>query len=241
MKKWEEMWSELAPYLTCERGLDEGFADGKYTRFFARYCKAIDGIDISEDFYAKAKENLKDLDNVTLHIMDARKTTWSDKYFNVILNTSFHEFDLSGYEEFKLDYDLKTKMLEEMVRLSDTIVFAEVTPENLSGPLYQIFNPIEDHSLRIAKSNELIDKVLKEKGYEVVLEGIGVDEIRYNSREEFLEDMLSWWAEVKVPKDDAEKQSMIKQIAEILERKNFLTDLCFYDDFRYVVYKKKIN
>ena len=56
MKTFNEMWKELSPYLSVEKGLDEGYADGKYTRFFARYCKYVDGIDISEDFYNQAKE-----------------------------------------------------------------------------------------------------------------------------------------------------------------------------------------
>ena len=240
MKTFEQMWSELSPYLTCEKGLDEGYADGKYTRYFARYCKNIVGIDLSEEFYQKAKENLKDLDNVELKIMDAANIQYPDKYFDVILNTSFHEFDLSG-DVFEMNFDLKTRMLKEMTRLSDTIVFAEVSPENLSGELYKVFNPVEDHSLRIAKSNELIDKVLKESGYELVLCDRAVDEIKFSSREEFENEMLSWWEEVKIPKDDEEKQSMIRQIDEILETENMLTDLCFHDIFRYAVYKKIAN
>ena len=51
MKTFENMWDELKPYLSCEIGLDEGYADGKYTRYFAKYCKHIIGVDISEDFY----------------------------------------------------------------------------------------------------------------------------------------------------------------------------------------------
>ena len=65
MKSLENMWEELKSYLSCERGLDEGYADGKYTRYFAKYCKHIVGIDISEDFYNQAKENLKDLDLIS--------------------------------------------------------------------------------------------------------------------------------------------------------------------------------
>ena len=239
MKTFEDMWEELRPYLTCEKGLDEGYADGKYTRYFARYCKHIVGVDISEDFYKKAKENLKDLDNVELKIMDALKVDYPDKYFGVILCTSFHEFDLSGMDEFKMDLDLKTRILKEMTRLSDTIVFAEISPDNLSAPLYQIFNPVEDHALRTRTSNDLIDKVLKEAGYERLICDVAVDKIPFNSKEEFENEMLDWWSEVYVPKTEEERQSMIAKIDEVLERKNFLTNLCFDDELRYTVYKKE--
>lgn len=238
MKSFENMWEELKPYLSCERGLDEGYADGKYTRYFAKYCKHIVGIDISEDFYNQAKENLKDLDNVDLKIMDALHVEYPDKYFDVILCTSFHEFDMSGKEKFKIDLDLKRNILIEMSRLSDTIVFAEPSTDNLSSTLYKVFNPIEEHALRTQKSNELIDEVLTELGYKQVLCDRAVDKIYYNSREEFEEDMLAWWAEVHVPTSDEEKKTMISKIDEILNSKGFLDNLCFDDVFRYVVYKK---
>lgn len=240
MKTFDEMWEELSPYLRVEKGLDEGYADGKYTRFFAKYCKQIDGIDISEDFYKQAKENLKDVQNVNLQIMDAAKTPFTDKSYDVVLCTSFHEFDLSGKEKFTMDLNLKTMILKEMMRLSDTIVFAEISPTNISGELYTVFNPIENHSFRTEVSNLLIDKVLRDHGYKRLVEDYAVDEIPYNSKDEFLEDMLSWWAEVKVPKDNKEKEEMKKQIAEILEKDNMLTDLTFHDVFRYTVYRKDI-
>lgn len=56
MKNFEQMWKDLSKYLTCERGLDEGFADGKYTKYFAKYCKHIDGIDVSDIFFKKQKK-----------------------------------------------------------------------------------------------------------------------------------------------------------------------------------------
>lgn len=238
MKTFNDMWEELSPYLQVEKGLDEGYADGKYTRFFAKYCKHVDGIDISESFYNQAKENLKDVQNVNLQIMDAVKTPFADKSYDVILCTSFHEFDLSGKEKFTMDLNLKTNILKEMMRLSDTIVFAEISPTNISGELYTVFNPIENHSFRTEVSNLLIDKVLRDNGYKRLLEDYAVDEIPYNSKEEFLEDMISWWAEVKIPKDNKEKEEMKKQIAEILEKENMLTDLTFHDVFRYTVYRK---
>lgn len=239
MKSFNEMWEELSPYLKVERGLDEGYADGKYTRFFARYCKQVDGIDISEDFYKQAKENLKDVENVNLQIIDAVKTPFADKSYDVVLCTSFHEFDLSGKEKFTMDLKLKTNILKEMMRLSNTLVFAEISPTNISGELYKVFNPIEDHSFRTEVSNLLIDKVLRDNGYKRIIEDYAVDEIPYNSKEEFLEDMIDWWKEVKVPKDEEEKNKMKNEIATILETENMLTDLTFHDVFRYTVYIKE--
>lgn len=239
MKSFDQMWEELSPYLKVEKGLDEGYADGKYTKKFATYCKHIDGIDISEDFYKQAKENLKEYRNIDLHIMDAAHTNYPDKYFDVVLNTSFHEFDLSGKEKFSMDLELKTDILKEAMRLSDTLVFAEIAPENISGALYQVFNPVEDHSFRTVVSNLLIDKVLRDNGYKRIIEDYAVDEIKYNNKEEFLDDMIDWWAEVKVPANDTEKKEMQQQIADILETQNMLTDLTFHDIFRYTVYVRK--
>ncbi len=239
MKTFNEMWEELSPYLSVEKGLDEGYADGKYTRFFAKYCKHVDGIDISEDFYKQAKENLKDLDNVHLKMMDAIKTSFDDKSYDVILCTSFHEFDLSGKEKFSMDLNLKTNILKEMMRLSDTLVFAEISPTNISGELYKVFNPTEDHSFRTEVSNLLIDKVLRDAGYQRIIEDYAVDEISYPSKEAFLDDMIDWWNEVKIPKDEEEKKQMQTEIASILETEKMLTDLTFHDIFRYTVYKKE--
>lgn len=239
MKSFDEMWKELAPYLSVDRGLDEGYADGKYTKNFAKYCKHIEGIDVSEEFYNQAVENLKDYENVILRIMDATNTDYPDKSFGVILNTSFHEFDLSGKDKFSMDLELKTNILKEAMRLSDTLVFAEIAPENISGELYQVFNPVEDHSFRTAVSNLLIDKVLRDNGYKRIIEDYAVDEIKYNNRQEFLDDMLLWWNEVKIPKDEEEKRDMQEQIANILEKQNMLTDLTFHDIFRYTVYVKE--
>ncbi len=239
MKSFDEMWEELSPYLKVEKGLDEGYSDGKYTKSFAKYCKHIEGIDISEDFYNQAVENLKGYDNVHLRIMDATKTDYPDKSFDVVLNTSFHEFDLSGKDKFSMNLKLKTDILKEAMRLSDTLVFAEIAPENVSGELYQVFNPVEDHSFRTEVSNLLIDKVLRDNGYKRVIEDYAVDEIKYNSRQEFLDDMIVWWDEVKVPKDEEEKKEMQAKIAEILEKQKMLTDLTFHDIFRYTVYVKE--
>jgi len=238
MKLFKDMWKDLSPYLTCEKGLDQGYANGKYTREFAKYCKHVVGIDLSEDFYKQAKENLKDLDNVELKIMDALKVDYPDKYFDVIFNTSFHEFDLKDFNEFKIDYELKTKILKEMVRLTDTIVFSECAPENISGKLFQVFYPIEDHSKRIEISNEIIDKVLKEEGYKLILCDRAVDEITFKSRREFEEEMIDWWSNVRIPSNEKDKQEMINKIDAILETEHMLSDLTFHDVFRYTVYKK---
>ena len=80
--------------------------------------------------------------------------------------------------------------------------------------------------------------MLKENGYKLILCDRAVDKISYNSREEFKEDMLAWWAEVHVPETEEEKQEMLKKIEDILESRKFLTNLCFDDVFRYTVYKR---
>ena len=185
-----EMWEKLKKYLTVDKALEEGFSNGKYTAVLAKYAKKVDAIDVDENFMKIAKENLKDFNNISLHLMDAKNTSFSDKEFDVLLNTSFHEFDLS-HGTFSMDLDLKREILKEMVRLSDTIIFVEPTEYAVTNELFTVFDPSERHDIRISKSNELIDTYLKENGYSLVESGITYNDDKFSSREELEEEMLS--------------------------------------------------
>ena len=139
MISFEEMWKELEKYLTVENALEQGFSNGKYTRILSKYAKNVVGIDTSSEFLEMAKENLKDCTNITLELMDAKNMTFADKSFNVLLNTSFHEFDLS-HGTYSINLELKEEILKEMIRVSDRIIFVEPTENAVTNELFTVFD-----------------------------------------------------------------------------------------------------
>lgn len=234
---FDEMWERIKKYLTVDKALEEGFSNGKYTAVLARFAKRVDAIDVDENFMKIAKDNLKDFSNITLHLMDAKNTSFKNKEFDVLLNTSFHEFDLS-HNTFSMNLELKKEILKEMIRLSNTIVFIEPTEDAITNELFTVFDPSEKHGVRISKSNELIDSFLKENGYKLVDTGLTFNDDKFSTREELEEAMLDWWADIKVPKDEEEKRNMISKIDKILEKDNQLKDLHVIEDVRFNVYQK---
>lgn len=238
MKNLQEAWKELGKYFSVNKALELGFSNGNYTKMLADYAKNVDAIDVSEDFMKIAKENLKDYNNIELKIMDARKLDYPDKSFDLVLSTSFHEFDLSG-KEYKVDLDLKKEILKEMVRVSNCILFVEPTENAVTNELFKVFNPVENHADRIGKSNELIETYLQEQGYKLVDKGLTFNRDDFESREQLEEEMLNWWADIKVPADMNEKQEMIKQIDEILEKAGMLSELQVTEEIAYRVFIKE--
>lgn len=238
MKPLQEIWSDLEKYLRVENALEQGFSNGKYTKVLASYAKHVKAIDVSEEFLKLASENLKDYNNIELMLMDAENMEFEDKSFDVLLNTSFHEFDLSG-EVYSVDLDLKRRILEEMIRVSNTIIFVEPTENAVTNELFKVFNPNENHSDRIRQSNKLIETFMEENGYTLVEKGLTFNEDRFTTREELELEMLDWWADIKIPKDDVEKQAMIKQIDAILENANMLQDLRVSEEICYRVLQKR--
>ena len=234
---FDEMWKKLEKYLSVDNALEQGFSNGKYTSVLARYAKNVVGIDVDPNFLAIATENLKEFNNIKLLLMDAKKTTFKDKEFDVLLNTSFHEFDLS-HGTFSMNLDLKREILTEMIRLSNTIVFVEPTEDAVTNELFKVFDPSEQHGVRIAKSNELIRNFMAENGYELIDTGLTYNDDVFSSREELEEAMLDWWADIKVPANEEEKKDMIAQIDKILEDAGLLEGLHVIEDVRYNVFRK---
>ncbi len=238
MKPLQEIWGDLEKYLRVENALEQGFSNGKYTSILANYAKNVTAIDVSEDFLKMAEENLKDYNNVHLMLMDALNMQFADKSFDVLLNTSFHEFDLSG-EVYSVDLELKKRILEEMIRVSNTIIFVEPTENAVTNELFKVFNPNENHSDRIKQSNKLIESFMKENNYELVESGLTYNEDVFNNQEELEEEMLAWWADIKIPQNEADKKEMIKQIDSILENATMLEKLHVIEEIGYKVYQYK--
>lgn len=237
MKPLQEIWKDLEKYLSVENALEQGFSTGKYTEVLAQYAKNVTAIDVSEEFLKIAQDNLKGYDNIKLMLMDAENMQFEDKSFDVLLNTSFHEFDLSG-ETYHIDLELKKRILTEMIRVSNTIVFVEPTENAVTNELFKVFNPNENHSDRIMQSNQLIQTFMQENGYNLLEEGLTFNEDNFETQADLEDEMLNWWADIKVPANDSEKQEMIEQIDEVLKKANMLDKLNVKEEIRYKVYRK---
>lgn len=237
MISFEEMWKKLENYLKVDNALEQGFSNGKYTKILAEFAKNVTAIDVSEEFLKIAQDNLKNYDNVNLMIMDAENMQFEDKSFDVLLNTSFHEFDLSG-EIYSVDLELKKRILKEMIRVSDCIVFVEPTENAVTNELFKVFNPNENHSDRIHQSNELIENFMKKHEYTLVEKGLTYNEDKFENQAELENEMLDWWADIKIPQSENEKQTMITQIDKILESAGMLEELHVIEEIGYKVYRR---
>ena len=78
-------------------------------------------------------------------------------------------------------------------------------------------------------------------GYELVHSGKTYNENCFETLEELDEEMLAWWADIKIPSSEEEKQSMIKKINDILTRAGMLEKLHVIEDIGYRVYERKEN
>lgn len=239
MKPLHQIWKDLEKYLKVANALEQGFSNGKYTKILANYAKNVVAIDVSENFLKIAQENLKIYNNIKLMLMDAENMQFEDKSFDVLLNTSFHEFDLSG-EVYHVDLELKTRILKEMIRVSNTIIFVEPTEDAVTNELFKVFNPNENHSDRIKQSNALIEKFMQENGYDLIEKGLTYNADTFETQNDLEEEMLNWWADIKIPANQEEKDKMIQQIDEILEKANMLKKLSVKEEIRYTVYRKDI-
>ena len=237
MKNLQETWFDLKKYLEVDNALEQGFSTGKYTAILANYAKNVTAIDVSENFLKIAKQNLIDYKNINLLIMNAEKLTFEDNSFDVLLNTSFHEFDLSN-DEYSVDLELKRRILKEMIRVSNTIVFVEPTENAITNELFKVFNPKENHSDRIRQSNNLIKQFMEENNYDLIESGLTYNRDEFASLEELENEMLDWWSDIKIPNSDEERNTMISQIDEILNKAGMLKDLQVTEEIQYTVWRK---
>lgn len=238
MKPLNEIWKDLEVFLKVDKALEQGFSNGKYTRILAQYAKHVTGIDTSSEFLEIANKNLEDCSNIELLVMDAKKMDFPDKSFDVLLNTSFHEFDLST-TPYSVNLKLKEEILKEMIRVTDTIVFVEPTENAVTNALFKVFNPVEDHSDRIHQSNQLIKKFMHENGYALIQSGTTYNEDKFETITDLENEMLAWWADIKIPQTEEEKRNMIQQIDSILEEAGMLQDLRVVEEIGYMVFRKE--
>ena len=80
---------------------------------------------------------------------------------------------------------------------------------------------------------------MNDNNYELIETGLTYNDDKFRSQEELEEEMLDWWADIKVPANEKEKKAMIAQIDAILEKAGVLKDLHVIEELRYNVYKRK--
>lgn len=223
------MWENLSKYLNNKKVLEIGCGVGQKTKNIASYTENITAIDISEENIKIAKEGLNN-NKINFLTMDASKMDFKDKNFDVVITTdSFHE----------INPEIQDDVLKEMVRLSNTIIFIEPDEVSVTNELFKVFDPNENHSLRIKNSLDKAFSFMQKNNYKLKENGEYDDITKFNSQNEMFETLLDWWNDIKIPKDNDEKLQMINEIKKILEDFDMLNKMEVFETIHYYVYCKE--
>lgn len=120
-------------------------------------------------------------------------------------------------------------------------MFVEPTENAITNELFKVFNPIENHSDRIHQSNNFIKRFMHENGYALIKSGKTYNEDIFEILPELENEILNWWADIKVPQSEEEKRNMIQQIDSILESASKLQDLRVVKEIGYMIFRKEQN
>ena len=60
----------------------------------------------------------------------------------------------------------------------------------------------------------------------------------FDSEKQYINTMLDWWNDVKIPKDDKEKDIMSSKIRDILSDAGMLKGLRIFEDTQFLVIRK---
>lgn len=223
------MWEEISKYLKNKKVLEIGCGMGQKTRNILKYTNNITAIDISEENIKIAKEQYKDV-HISFVTMNASNLLFEDKSFDIIITTdSFHE----------IDPKIQDKVLQEMARCSNTIIFVEPDEISVTNELFKVFDPNENHSLRIKDSMKKAFSYMKKNKYILKEKGSYNDTTIFSSKEEMYDTLLNWWNDIKIPKDNTEKNEMISKIKIILEKYNMLENMEVFEKINYYIFEKR--
>lgn len=223
------MWNNISKYLVNKKVLEIGCGIGQKTNMICNYTNKVTAIDISQESINIAKKNF-DNKKVSFLVMDASNLKFNDKSFDVVITTdSFHEIDPL----------IQNNVLEEMTRMADTIIFIEPNEISVTNELFKVFDPNENHSLRIKNSMEKAFKHMKNHNYKQIENGYYNDISKFDSEEEMYNTLLDWWNDIKVPKDEYEKNQMIGQIKTVLQNFNMLENMEVFERINYYVFVKE--
>lgn len=223
------MWENLSRYLKDKKVLEIGCGIGQKTKQILQYTDNIVAIDISQESIEIAKESFKD-SNINFTRMDASKLDFHDKEFDIVITTdSFHE----------ITPEIQDGVLEEMKRVSNTIIFVEPDEISVTNELFKVFDPNENHSLRIKKSLEKVKCSMARDNYKMIETGEYKDVTKFDSREKMFDTLLDWWNDIKVPKNTDEKSAMVEEIKKILEEFDMLEKMEVFEKIHYYIFVKE--
>ena len=223
------MWEELSKYLNKKNVLEIGCGTGQKTVNILKHTNKITAIDISEENIKNAKEKYKN-DDIVFLTMDASKLSFENKSFDTIVTTdSFHE----------IEPQIQDKVLEEMIRCSNTIIFIEPDEISVTNELFKVFDANENHSLRIKTSMSKAFDYMKQNNYKLRISGSYKDITTFTTKERMFDTLLDWWNDIKIPKDDIEKNEMISKIKTILNDFDMLDSMEVFEKINYYVFEKE--
>lgn len=223
------MWENLSKYLKNKKVLEIGCGTGQKTRNIFNYTDNITAIDISDENIKMAKRNFES-NKIVFFAMDASRLDFEDKSFDVVITTdAFHE----------INQQIQDDVLKEMIRCANSIIFIEPDEISVTNELFKVFDPNENHSLRIKKSLDKAFSFMKNNYYILKESGTYDDVTKFTSKDEMFETLLDWWNDIKVPKDIIEKNKMINQIKKILENFDMLEKMEVFEKIHYYVFGKE--
>ena len=223
------MWEEISKYLKDKKILEIGCGIGQKTGNILKYTNKITAIDISKENIKIAKNKYKDSDVIFL-TMNASKLVFENKSFDTIITTdSFHE----------IEPQIQYKVLVEMVRCANTIIFIEPDEISVTNELFKVFDVNENHSLRIKTSMTKAFDYMKKNNYILKNSGSYKDTTTFTTKEEMYNTLLDWWNDIKIPQNDIEKNEMINKIKTILNDFNMLDSMEVFEKINYYVFEKE--
>ena len=216
----EELKNENKDLFRVKNLLKIGFDNLVDTTWFCGLADNVMAIDIDESSCKMLREGTKDINNLIIKQMDASNMEFDDKTFDIIVMVStMHE----------IDYDKQMKALSEMMRcLKDDgkIVFIEDDSDSSCNEIFRVFDPTEDHGKRIEITKGNVKKFADVNNCKITELPKSLTKYSYSSIEDLDYRILKCWDDIKVPKDDIEKQEMIDEIHKILVKHDTLNDLC---------------
>ncbi|MDE5539907.1 MAG: class I SAM-dependent methyltransferase, partial [Bacilli bacterium] len=153
-----------------------------------------------------------------------------DNSFDIIITTdSFHE----------MNPNIQSNVLSEMMRVSNLIIFIEPDEVSVTNELFKVFDPNENHSLRIKNSMDLAFTTMKNNNYKLIEKSFYDDKTTFSNKKEMCETLLDWWSDIKIPANDSEKKQMIDEIERILIEFDMLDKLEVFETIHYYVFERK--
>ncbi len=229
--KISQVWKKLTPFFEVDNLLEIGVGFSDCPKEIVDSSKHVERITIDKDILEKAKEQFQH-SNVNCQLMGAEKLDYENEFFDCIFaKDAYHEIDAS----------IREQALNEMYRVlktGGTIIFIDAKESAVTNELFKVFDPQEDHAKRIKNSFDLLKKFVKDKKMDILMQGNSAVVTKFKSLDDYNETMLEWWSDVKIPKDEKEKNEMIKAIDNILTKAGMLDDLEIAEDARFIVMKK---